>query len=183
MERKKKILIISICLLIISVIVLGVFYLINTDDYTTLVNGGETMELTEDPDQILRESILSEFVDEMSDIERKNALLFLNAMREKGFVENTYPGRSGVGRATRILTVLGVGEIIEFTIVRLHEGVHDLSDVLIIRIVNEENKTYYIWYSRTWGLQMVIEESEYGEMIFSSATHIILNGQIYRRSN
>jgi len=179
MKRNK---IILTCMVIVSTIVVGVFHLVNERSSMTQINGENDMELTEEQYQLLKDSILFASLEEMSSMRRGNSWLFLNAMREKGFTENRQPGESGVGLATWILELLDVGEIKDLIIDRLEEGIHDLADVLIIRIVNEQNSTYYIWYNRTWGLSMVRKGTEDGEMVYSSATHFIKDGEIHERA-
>jgi hypothetical protein len=186
MKRNKIILVILICVLIISIGVIAAFRLIDGQDSIgedsppsmSVENGGAELELTEEQYQLLKDSILHEEIEEMSDIRRINAWFILNAMREIEFVENRSPGESGVGSATWILDLLGVGEITELSVVRVTEGAHDLAGELIVRIVNTEGSTYYIWYNRTWGLGEVTKESEDGEMIYNSLMYTIIDGRI-----
>jgi len=55
------------------------------------------------------------------------------------------------------------------------QNIDDLAAVLVMRIVNSEDRTYYLRYNQTWGLGVVREGSEDGERIYSSVTHIIVD--------
>ena len=195
MKRNKLILGIFISLLFIGAVVLGVVKVIDREDSVPVTNNGEAvlteesipetnggdemtleeMGLTEEQYQLLKDSIIPASLEQMNAMRRRNAWLMLNAMVEVDFVENTYPGESGVGLAAWILSLLDVGEIEELTDTRVSQGVHDLSDVLIMRFVSYDDNIYYIWYHRTWGLIMVKKDSEDGELIYSSDTHIIVD--------
>jgi len=188
-KRNKIILVISLCVLIISVGVVVFSYLTDQEKSMSVANGEDEMmfsevgeiELTEEQYQLLQDSLLHNSLEEMSSIERKNAWLILNVMDEIEFIENRYPGESGVDIAVWTLELLGVGEIREIDFVRIEEGAHDLAGTLILKIVNQESNVYYIWYNRTWGLGVVTTESEEGEMIYNSAIHTIRDGQICKR--
>ena len=138
-----------------------------------LPNEREPSTLTKEQYELLRESILPEELEQMNNIRRNNAVKFLETMREVGFRESGPPGESGVGLATLILELLDVGRIEEFTFVRIAEGVHDLVDVFIARITNENHQVYYIWYNRTWGLSIVVKDHEDGEVLYNRISHIL----------
>ena len=141
----------------------------------------EEMGLTEEQYQLLRDSIMPESLEQMSATERRNAWLILDAMAEIEFIESATQGQSPVSFATWVLDLLGVGEIKELTVVRVSEGAHDLFDILIMRIVNEEDDVYYIWYPRSLSLDMVTRDSEDGEIIYDSLIHTIRDGQLCER--
>jgi len=181
MNNRKIIL--GIGVLFIVMIVMGVFHLREKEGSMPDTNGNyqvtiyeltlEEMGLSEDQYQLLRNSLLH--VDHMNTIRRRNAWLMLDAMAEIEFVENRSPGESGVGLATRLLELLNVGEIKELTVVDIwQQNIDDLAAELFIRIVNSENRTYYMWYNQTWGLVMVRKGSEDGEIIYSSIMHTIV---------
>ena len=181
MERKKRIiLVITIVVLFFGGIAIGagaVYLMIRPESEIGRADG-----LTEEQYQLLVDSMLRGEFEQMSDINRRNAWLMLDLMREVEFVENRYPGESGVSLATWILELLNIGEIQELEFVRieeLHYG--DLAADLLMRLLSEESNIYYIWYNRTWGLQLVIAEDEYGEIIYSSGWHSIRDGQICDR--
>ena len=180
---KKIILIILTCILVISVSVVVFLFVINGRNFTTMINGENKIELveelTEEQYQLLKDSIFYGALEEMNKVERRNAWMFLNAMREKEFAESRYPGESGVSMLVEVLDLLDIGAIEKLMIVRLEQGIHELADVLIIRITNRKNNEYYVFYNRTWGVQMIRKNSENGEIIFNGARHIIWNGQIY----
>ena len=177
MKRNKMILVILICVLVICTGIVGAFYLIGGDDSI----GEEEIALTAEQYQLLRDSIRPIALEDMCNIERRNAWLILDAMAEANFVESAPQGQSPVSRATWILDMLGVGVIQDISAVRVSEGIHDLADSLILRIVNQEDNIYYIWYQRSLGLGMVTTESEYGEMVYNRVLHIIIDGQICER--
>jgi len=181
-KNKKTVVIILICVLVISLGIAGILYLMNDRSYNTLENGEDEMTLlTEEQNQLLKDSIFHGQFEQMNEIERKSAWLILNAMAEINFIENTYPGESGVANAVRVLGLLGIETIEEITIVRVNEDVDDLARTFVARIINEKNEPYYILYNRTWNLEMVTKGSERGEIIYSSATHIIIDGQVRLR--
>ena len=138
--------------------------------------------LTEEQYQFLTSSILRGVFEELGAVERRNAWLILDAMREVGFIEPTQPGQSRAGSASWILGMLGIGEIQELTVVEHHpcnsyENLN-VNGFLILRIVSEENNIYYADFGQTWGLDMVFEESWNGILIFSRIFHRIIDGQI-----
>ena len=165
-----------------------------TDEENSMpeTDGGDEMALTEEDVtllteeqyQLLTDSILPGAFEEMSNVERRNAWLMLDAMAEVEFFESN-PSQSGVGRATWILGMLSVGEIQELTVVRVEREIDDFTDSLvddlIIRIVNGEDSIYYVWYQRSSGLGMVTTDSEDGEMIYNRVLHTIRDGQICER--
>ena len=124
--------------------------------------------VTEEQYQLLRDSILSDSLEQMNEIRRRNAWLMLDAMAEIGFVENTYPGESGVSLATAILEMLEVGEIKEVTSAQIDPGFHDLDGVLIMKIETYDSSIYYVWYNQTLGLRVVRKDSEDGEVIYDN---------------
>jgi len=182
MKRNKMILVVLISVLVIGTAIVSAFHLIDGGDGMMLTEE-EGIELTAEQYQLLRDSILHVELEDMCNIERRNAWLILDAMAEIGFVENRSPSESGVSRATWILDMLGVGIIQELTVVRVSEGIHDLVDVLVIRILNTEGRTYYAQYNQTWGLGGVRKGSEDGEIIYSRIMHAIIDGQICRRES
>ena len=143
MKSNKIILVILISVLFISAMVMGAFYLIDREEAVSVENGGDEMALTEEQYpislengrdemtlteqqyQLLEDSILLTELEDMSNIRRRNAWIFLNAMAEIGFVEGRYPGQSSVSRATWVLDVLGVGEIQELEIVNYENDIYD----------------------------------------------------------
>lgn len=189
MKRKKITLGILIGVLFIGAVVFGVFHLIDREeDDMAEVNGGDEMvlpeddatPLTEEQSQFLRDSISDS--DYMSNVSRRNAWLILDAMAEIEFVENRYPGESGVGVVTLILGLLGVGEIEELTIVRVwQQNIDDLAASLTIRIVNMEGRVYYVWYNQTWGLEAITKESENGEILYDRELHRLTERGICHR--
>jgi len=188
MNNRKIILGIFIGFFFIGMIVIGVFHLREkedsmpeiSDDYQATIYELtlEEMGLTEEQYQLLRDSILHKELEQMNAIERRNAWLILNAMAEIEFVESATQGQSPVSFAAWILDLLGVGEIKELTVVRLSQGVHDLFDNLILRIVNEKDNVYYIWYPRSLSLEMVTRDSEDGEVIYERAMYTISDGRL-----
>jgi len=181
--NRKLILGIFVSVLFIGMVVMGVFHLREREGSMPETNGNyqvtiyeltlEEMGLTEEQYQMLRNSLLH--VDHMNTIRRRNAWLILDTMVEIEFVENRSPGESGVGLATRFLELVGVGEIKELTVVDIwQQNIDDLAAELFIRIVNSEDRTYYMWYNQTWGLVMVRTDSEGGEIIYSSIMHTIV---------
>jgi len=190
MKNKKVILVILICLVIISLGVVGAFYLINEENgmaparergEITLEREGDEVLLTEEQYQLVKDSITQRQFERMSDIERKSTWLLLNAMSEIDFVENAQPGESLAATAVIILGVLGVEAIEEITIIEVAENVHFVDRTFMARIISDNNEIYYILYDPTWGLQMVIKDSEDGEIIFSRLTHIIIDGEVHER--
>ena len=200
MKRNKLILGIFIGVLFICAVVLGAINLINREDSVPVTNDGnetviteesipetnggdemilpeeEVTPLTEEQYQQLKDSIRPESFDYMNSIMRRNAWLLLDTMAEVEFVENRNPGESAVSGASWILEQLGVGEIEKLTVVDIwHQNIDDLAAVLIIRIVNSEDRTYYLQYNQTWGLGVVRKDSEDGELIYSIATHFIVD--------
>jgi len=178
--KRYKLIVILICVLTISVGVVSTFLSRDGEDSMLVANEGDEMTLDEVQYQLLKDSIRNVEIEEMSSVRRRNAWLILDKMKEIKFVENTYPGESWVAHATWILDLLDVGQITELFVVRVNQN-NSLAAELILRIVNEEDSTYYIWYNRTWGLGMVTTESENGEIIYDSIMHTIINGQICER--
>jgi len=191
MNNRKIILGIFIGVFIISIVIVGTLYLREgyslpeiSDDYQVTIYELtlEEMGLTEEQYQLLRDSIRSASLEQMNAIERRNAWLMLDAMAEIEFVENRSPGESGVGLATRYLELLGVGEIKELAVVDIwQQNIDDLAAVLVMRIVNSEDRTYYLRYNQTWGLGIVTRDSEDGEIIFDSFIHSIRDGRLCER--
>jgi len=182
--------------LMISVGVIGVLYsrggednLIPepSDDYEVTIYDLtlEEMGLTEIQYQLLRDSIRATSLEQMNATRRRNAWLMLDMMVEIEFVETGYPGQSRVGYATGILDLLDVGEIREITPIRvvraIGESTDSPSDILIIRIIDEEENIYYLWYPRSSLLGMVTKDSEDGEIIYDSLMFTIRNGQLCER--
>ena len=179
MKNKKLILIILIVGLFTSGVALGagVVYLITIETSDTNEIG-----LTAEQYQLLTISIMQSHLEELGNVEIRNAWKILDAMREVDFVENTYQGESGAAHATWILDMLGIGEIQELTVIEIQERFPgDLSSMLVMRIINETSNVYYLFYDQTWGLGIVREDNENGEMIFGSLTHFIRDGQICHR--
>jgi hypothetical protein len=181
MKRNKIILVIFISGLFIGAVVMGAFHFIDEEGPVPLESGEDEMILTEEQYQLLKDSIIPIELEQMSGIERRNAWLILNAMAEIGFVENRYPGESGIGSVTWILNLLGVGEIEELTTVRIDQEDEPLAGVLVIKIVTIEDSIYYIRYHQTWGIDMIIKESEDGEVIYDRFMHSIIDGRICER--
>ena len=175
--------------LLIGAVVMGAFLFIDREENSvSLINGGAEMRLTEEQYQLLESSINSESFEQMNDIKRKNAWLFLNAMAEIGFVEGRYPGQSRVGLATRILELLGVGEIQELEIVNYENDIYDpdrgtygVNGYFIARIVGENDLIYYVHYFQTGGIGIVFKDRDNGEIIYNRALHTIIDGRLCKR--
>jgi len=183
MKRNRLIVVI----LVISAVVIGVFYLIESadpfpelsDEFQDTIHQLtlEEMGLTGEQYQLLRDSL--PHVDQMNAVRRRNAWMILNEMREIEFVENECPGQSNVGFATWILDIFGLGEIKEIFTVRILESVSLIEDLLILRVINTNNNTYYLLYHQSWGLWEVTKENENGEIIYSKTTHIVWDGKMH----
>jgi hypothetical protein len=204
MKRNKIIVVLLISVLFIGAVVIGAFHFIDREDSVSLENIEDEMILTEDPVplpnvedevilteeeyQLLEDSIIPESLEQMNDIERRNAYLILDAMAEIDFVENRAQGQSGVGFATRILDLLGVGEIQALEIVSYDNGIQESSAKASgvgghfnSRIVGENGQIYYMYYNQTWGIGIVRKESEDGEMIYNSALPTLYEGRLCER--
>ena len=184
MKNKKITFIILIVGLFISGIAVGaiaVYLITGVQNDVPSVDMEASVPVTEEQYQFLRASILE--IDDMDNIERRNAWLILDAMREIDFVESGQPGQSRVSLATWVLKLLDIGEITELTVVRFELGEFDNkhNDMLVIRIVNIKNNIYYFTYDRGRGLGRITMGSEDGERIYSRAIHTIRDGQLCRR--
>jgi len=163
-------------ILVIGLGVVGVLGVLGYRGRSALTNEECNMLLTEEQYELIKGSISQELLEEMGSIECKNAWVILDAMREVGFIENTYPGESGVGLAVWIIGMLHIGEFKEMTPVRI-EGT-DFASSLVLRAVNQAGNTYYIRHHRTWGLALVARDTEDGEVVYCSVTHAIIDGKI-----
>ena len=73
-KNKKTVVIILICVLVISLGIAGILYLMNDRSYNTLENGEDEMTLlTEEQNQLLKDSIFHGQFEQMNEIERKSA--------------------------------------------------------------------------------------------------------------
>ena len=196
MTRRKVILGMFIGMLMISAGIIGVLYLRGgednlipepSDDYEVTIYDLtlEEMGLTEKQYQLLVDSIMPEALEQMNAIRRRNAWLMLDFMTEIEFVDGSPPGHSRVGFATWILDVLDVGEIREITPVRviraIDESTDSPSDSLLIRILNEEDNVYYLWYPRSSLLARVTRDNEDGEILYESQIHVVRDGRLCER--
>ena len=176
-NRMKIILGVLIFVAVTVIIVVGTFHLMEREDSATVLNANEDISLTEEQYQLLVDSILPGSLGQMNDIELQNAWLILNLMAEIEFVENRYPGESGVSLATWILDMLDVGRIKEVTISDVLQEDLEFANVLVMRLVNEDNRIYYARYNQTWGLTMVRKDSEDGEIIYG-INHAVIEGKL-----
>jgi len=179
MKNKKIILIALVIGLFTSGVVLGagVVYLMTIE-----TNGDDKTGLTAEHYRLLTVSIMQSHLEDMSSVELTNAWLILDAMREVDFVENKQPGQSAVTHATWILDMLGIGEIQKITVIEIQERFpDDPAKQLIMRIINEENNIYYLWYCQTMGLVFVHEDDPEENMIYSRGMNFIRDGQICHR--
>ena len=184
MERKKIILVMMIVGLFVAGIAIGasiVYLITRTDNDVPPVYIEATVPVTEEQYQFLREEIISWELENLNSIRRRNAWLILDTIASTNFSENTLPGQSRVGFATRILEMLDIGEIQELTVVRLDYVDYGFNYVLIMRITNKRNNIYYLYYSQYGGLGVVKRGNEDGEMIYNSAIHTIRDGQLCER--
>ena len=116
----------------------------------------------------------------MSDVERRNAWIFLNGMEEAGFNENTLPGESGVLSVAIRLDMLGIGEIVDFKIVELEEceSGFNIMGWFVAQITDQDGQVYYVWYYQ--GNRPIIVRKD-GKTIYSRFTHAIIDDRIYER--
>ena len=165
-----------IFILVISVLIIsGLYFWTNRPE--PLREDG----LTERQYQWLLESTITGILDEMNDIEIRNAWLILDNFNRIGFVENTAPGQSSVTHATWILDMLGIGEIKDLSIEVYQYDPMGLSTMLTLRIVNNSENIYYARFGQTWGIGSVFEDSLDGNLIYNNFAHQIRNGQICER--
>jgi len=195
MNNKKIILGISIFALIISAVVINNLYSRESKDYLPEVSDDyevtiydltlEEIGLSEEQYQLLVDSIMPESLEQMNAVERRNAWLLLDAMVGIEFTESAPQGQSPINYATWILDVLDMGEIRNITIVRIDREINDQADSvfdnLLMKIINEESHTYYIWYQRSGGLGSVIRGSEDGEVLYESQMHVVRDGRLCER--
>jgi len=198
MKNKKIFLILLICIIFISTGVVAVWYLISDEgvgpledrrEPENLIRDEGEMLLTEEQQQFLKESILEIEFEEMNNAQRKSAWMLLNAMAEANFVENRQPGESGVFDMMWILGMLGIELIQEIGIVRYDNAdvvepyaIPNISGYFLARVIVEDGRIYYLHYDQTFGLQMVMQGSEYGKLVYSSASHFIRRGEIHVRA-
>lgn len=118
------------------------------------------------------------FFNELGSIELKNAWLIFDFFENVRFYETGAPYRSRVDQAAWILSMLNLGVIGEITFVQV-ENTNSLVDEIVFRITDEMlSNTYYVWYQRALGLQMVTSNSYYGEVVYHQETHRIIDGEI-----
>jgi len=188
-KRKKLLALSLVCMLVFSAILFA--YLLGRQDYVPpseptpsapTENGGNDMELTQEQYQLVKDSILPVSFDDMNAVERKNAWIILNAMREIGFIENRSQGESGVSVATWILEMLDLGAISDFTIVHYDNDVgYGVAGHFIASFISENGGIYYLWYNQTWGLSAVTKGDRYGEAVYDRIFHTIVDGEIRER--
>ena len=198
MKKKKIFLIPLICIVLISMGIVSVWYLTSDEEVVPLEDRREPeklirdegeMLLTEEQQQFLKESILEIEFEEMNNAQRKSAWMLLNAMAEVNFVERANTGESGVFYAMWILGMLGIELIQEIEIVRYDNDdivepgrIPNISGYFLARVIVENGKIYYLHYQQVTGLQMVMQGSEYGKLVYSSASHFIRRGEIHVRA-
>ena len=177
-KNKKIILVIMIIVLFLVGIAIGagiVYLITREEDYVPDVYIAATVPITEEQYQVLSENILSGQLEEMSSIRRRNAWLLLDAMAEIEFVEGRPQGQSGLGLATAILDLAGIGEIEEIIVVDTWLQFPDDSVTgLTLQIINLEGNVYYLRYHRTWGLEVLRRGSIDGEELFSPSNHTLI---------
>ena len=175
--KKKMLILILCCVFVISGMITG-FFILRNGTYEGEVRVVE--ELTREQYEFLQAAVLPGEFEEMSDVERRNAWIFLNGMEEVGFNENVGSSGSGVAFAAWILDMLDIGEIVDFKIVEeveCEDGIN-LWGWFIAQIINQDGDVYYVQYFRTCG-EIVVRKD--GKRIYSRHTHIIFDGQIYER--
>ena len=178
MTNKKILIIILICVLIIILSALSIFYLIRG----IRPSKESDIILTDEQYQLVRDSVFHMEFEEMNNVQIRNAWQLLMAMEEIGFVENRQPGQSGVAGATRILDALGIEEVGTIDNMWIEEGINDNVRTFVAIITSKDNEVYYISYNQILGLQMVRKEGESGEVLYSAATHYIVDGEIHIRA-
>jgi hypothetical protein len=162
-------------------VVIGAFHFIDREDSVSLENVEDEVTLTEEEYQLLQDSIRPAALEQMCNIERRNTYLILNAMADIAFTENRAQGQSNVGFATRILDLLGVGEIKEITPLRIDQNDGTLQGILVTRIITVDDSTYYMRYHQTWGTDIVRKESEDGETVYDRFMHVLYDGRLCER--
>ena len=176
MKQSKKVAIILIFIISVSAIVVGTLFLRNEDDSVIVRNQSGDTTLTEEQYQLLEDSIHSDTLNFLNDIERKNAWLILNLMEEIGFEEAGSPSR--VSLIPHILEFLDFDVIQEVEFVRIEQEGQEYRQTLIMRVTNDEGRVYYLYYHQGGGLVLVLEGSEEGERVYGSISHMLYEGQL-----
>ena len=188
--NKKVIIVILACVLVIGLIIGVAFLLMRSNGGPTPsptptppVEIIEVPPLAEEQYELLMAFTLDSEFRRMDSVEKHNAVVFLEAMKDIGFVENRSPGESGVPSAVFVLKVLEVGRIDEFTIVAEEKdlGTPSVLGWFLGRIENQDGEIFYMFYDQTWGLGSVHKDSEDGERIYSPLIHIIIDNEIRLR--
>ena len=165
-------------ILIIALLVISIFLVYHLPMRTTPIRD-DGLTVTEY--KLLTESIMESHIEEMNSVERRNAWMILYTMQDIGFVESGTQGQSRVSSFAWILEMLGFGELQEVVAVRYQQCYYNLG-YLIMRIVSEENKTYYAHYFQSGlGIDSIRSGSQDGEIVFSRGIHTIIDGQICDR--
>ena len=179
--NKKVIVLILCCVFVICGMITGYFILRNV-----MYEEGDVGGVTREQYDLLQAAIAPdepEVLESMSDVERRNAWIFLNGMEEAGFNENTPPGYSGVLCVAVILDMLGIGEIVDFKIVELEEceSGFNIMGWFVAQITDQDGQVYYVWYYQGNNSFIVREGSKNGKTIYSIHTHAIIDDRIYER--
>ena len=171
---------IGILIFIIAVVAIVVVALNLTREESSVIVRNESGDtaLSAEKYQLLENSILEAELNHMNDIRFKNAWLILSLMEEIGFEEAGPPGQSAAGFVTRILEFLDVGVLQEVEFVRIDREERALRNILIMRVTNGEGDIYYLWFDQTTGLGMVKRGSEQGEIVYTSTSHRLHEGQL-----
>ena len=70
-----------------------------------------------------------------------------------------------------------MGKIKEITVIDIwQQNINDLAVVTSMRIVNTDDRIYYMLYNQTWGLEAITKVSENGEIIYDSLMFTIKDG-------
>jgi len=180
MVTKRKEIIIVAILIIVAIAISAIIITNNSEDF---------MGLTREQHQLLEDSLRPVILENMNSERRFNAFSMLDAMREIGFVEN---GGSSLGNAKRILYLLELGVIRDFTLVEYdidciegnpYRTIPSLVGFFDARFTCENGEVYYVHYNQTWGLQWVRRGDRRGEAVFDSHSHTIVDGRIVEREN
>lgn len=107
----------------------------------------------------------------MSNVDKKNTWLILNLINETGFTSNFTPYLSRAGNAAWTLSQLEFGEIIRIEAINTIYEISSEFDYLVMKIINEDNLVYYLWYQRTLRLEMITLEDKHGEIVYPLTTH------------
>lgn len=138
--------------------------------------------LTNEQEIVLRERMNEAVFEELNTIEQHNSWLLFESINTEAFRESGYPNFTMSGQSAWLLGLLNIGEIVKLDNVRIDYSSigNDAFDELIIRSLNYDGVIHYFRFQRMRGIVMVSLGSEDGEILYSTGTHVIINGLILK---